>query len=54
MFIAAGTVTIILMVLLFGSVVIDQLPKTDTGALKPVLIVLYGIYLAVEYVGVLG
>lgn len=51
-FIAGGTVTIVVMFLLFASVVIDQIPKTNIGYLKYTLIGLYAVYLAVEYVGV--
>jgi len=50
--VALGTVTIVLMVLLFGLSVIDQLPKTDTGALKYGLLALYVVYIGFEYVGV--
>ena len=48
--VAAGTVTIFVMVLLFGATVIDQLG--DTGLFKPLILGLYGVYLFVAYSGV--
>ena len=49
--VAAGTVTIVVMVLLFGAVLIDQLG--DTGHFKTGILALYAVYLAVAYGGVL-
>lgn len=49
--VAAGTVTIFVMVLLFGATIIDQLG--DTGHFKTVVLALYLAYLAVAYGGVL-
>lgn len=49
--VAAGTVTIVVMVLLFGATIIDQLG--DTGYFKSGVLALYIAYLAVAYGGVL-
>lgn len=49
--VAAGTVTIFVMVLLFGATLVDQLG--DTGHFKAVTLALYGVYLAVAYGGVI-
>lgn len=48
--VAAGTVTIVLMVLLFGATLIDQFG--NTGLFKPAILALYGVYLFVAYSGV--
>lgn len=45
--VAAGSVTIVVMLLLFGCTVIDQLG--DTGYTKPAILGLYGLYLTVAY-----
>lgn len=49
--VAAGTVTIVVMVLLFGATIIDQLG--NTGHFKAVTLALYAVYLAVAYGGIL-
>jgi len=49
--VAAGSVTIVVMVLLFGATLVDQLG--DTGLFKTGLMALYIAYLAVAYGGVL-
>jgi len=52
--VAAGTVTIVVMILLFGATFIDVMPYIgDTGHTKTGILVLYGVYLAVAYGGVL-
>lgn len=48
--VAAGTVTIFVMVLLFGATVVDQFG--DTEYFKPAVIGLYAVYIAVAYGGV--
>jgi len=52
--VAAGSVTIVVMLLLFGCTVIDVMPYIgETGHAKTALLGLHGLYLAVAYGGVL-